>query len=268
MHIKHQVTALPRRAAPATTTASGVFKNIFMSTWLALAWLCCSAASAATSISALATPSSAVAPASVTLSVVVTADPDPVTVTQVEYFNGTTSLGVASGAPFSLNLPNLAAGTYAIVARATLSDPQSPALVSAPTPLTITDATTAGATVYYIQTDQLNTPRAVTDQGNALVWRWDSDAFGSTPSTATPFVFSLRFPGQTFDAETNLHYNYYRDYDPQTGRYIQSDPIGLTGGVNTYGYTNSTPINFIDPSGLTGVTRLYAVYSGTGRPAR
>jgi len=109
----------------------------------------------ATSIGALVTPSSAVAPASVTLSVVVTAAPDPVTVTQVEYFNGTTPLGVASGAPFSLNLSNLAAGTYAIVARATLSDPQSPALVSAPTPLKITGAATAGATVYYIQTDQL-----------------------------------------------------------------------------------------------------------------
>ena len=57
-------------------------------------------------------------------------------------------------------------------------------------------------------------------------------------------------PGQYFDAETGLHYNYFRDYDPKTGRYIEPDPIGLNGGMNLYGYILANPLNAIDPYGL------------------
>jgi len=64
------------------------------------------------------------------------------------------------------------------------------------------------------------------------------------------FDLPLRLPGQYFDKETNLHYNYFRDYDPAIGRYIQSDPIGLTGGVNTYAYVGSDPLHGVDPLGL------------------
>jgi len=60
----------------------------------------------------------------------------------------------------------------------------------------------------------------------------------------------LRFPGQYFDAETGKHYNYFRDYDPAIGRYIESDPIGLWGGISTYGYVGSNPLARIDPLGL------------------
>jgi RHS repeat-associated protein len=109
--------------------------------------------------------------------------------------------------------------------------------------------------VRYVHTDQLNTPRVITDENRLVVWRWNGDAFGSQPPDEAPtggarFVFNLRLPGQIFDSETGLHYNYYRDYDPQTGRYLESDPIGLDGGTNTYGYVGGNPLSYVDPEGL------------------
>ena len=80
----------------------------------------------------------------------------------------------------------------------------------------------------------------MTDQANRVVWRWDSaDPFGASLPDEDPdgdsvrFILNLRFPGQYYDRETGLHYNYYRHYDPSTGRYVESDPIGLKGGINT-----------------------------------
>jgi len=70
------------------------------------------------------------------------------------------------------------------------------------------------------------------------------------PSGLGTFDLPLRLPGQYFDKETNLHYNYFRDYDPSIGRYGESDPIGLRGGLNTYAYVGSTPLSAIDPLGL------------------
>jgi RHS repeat-associated protein len=62
----------------------------------------------------------------------------------------------------------------------------------------------------------------------------------------------LRFPGQYFDAETGNHYNYFRDYDPSTGRYIQGDPTGLAGGLNLYAYVGTNPLSLVDPFGQAG----------------
>ena len=75
--------------------------------------------------------------------------------------------------------------------------------------------------------------------------------FGGTTLAAANSVNSpFRLPGQTFDDETGLHYNYYRYYDPNTGRYLRPDPIGLQGGVNLYQYAGSNPVNMIDIWGL------------------
>ena len=113
---------------------------------------------------------------------------------------------------------------------------------------------TAGA--YLVQSDHLNTPRAILGAANAVVWKWDSDAFGTTaanenPSALGAFNYNLRFPGQYYDKETANHYNYFRDnYNPKIGRYMQSDPIGLRGGINTYAYTGSQPTKYTDSTGL------------------
>jgi len=114
----------------------------------------------------------------------------------------------------------------------------------------------AGETFTYLHVDHLNTPRLATDDAETIVWRWDSNAFGSTAANEDPdndsnaMVINLRFPGQYFDTETGLHYNYFRTYDPSTGRYLESDPIGLSGGLNTYGYVGGNPLSFVDPYGL------------------
>jgi RHS repeat-associated protein len=112
-----------------------------------------------------------------------------------------------------------------------------------------------GVSIYNIHTDHLDTPRVITDSVSGVVrWRWDGEPFGGgtvidNPSGAGVFEFNLRFPGQIAMAETGLQYNYFRDYDPSTGRYIQSDPIGLGGGLNTYAYVSGNPITNVDPTG-------------------
>ena len=90
-----------------------------------------------------------------------------------------------------------------------------------------------GLNLFYVHTDHLNTPRRVSrPSDNVVVWRWDSDPFGTTAANedpdgdSNPFVYGLRFPGSIFDAETGLHYNYLRDgAHAATGRYMQSDPL-------------------------------------------
>ena len=105
------------------------------------------------------------------------------------------------------------------------------------------------AGVYFIHPDHLGTPVAVTSSAGETVWRATIDPFGNANVTTSTVTMNLRFPGQYFDAETGVHYNYFRDYDPVVGRYLQSDPIGLEGGINTYAYTLNNPIRYTDPTG-------------------
>jgi len=121
--------------------------------------------------------------------------------------------------------------------------------------------------VYYIHTDHLGTPRRVSDSDtNTVVWKWGSDSFGATAANDDPdgngvaFEMNLRFAGQYYDSESGLHYNYFRYYDPKTGRYITADPIGAviyddkdddTPELNhLYAYVTNNPLKFIDPLGL------------------
>jgi RHS repeat-associated protein len=108
-----------------------------------------------------------------------------------------------------------------------------------------------GRSVAYVTPDQLGAPRFVTDAQHRKVWEWDHKPFGDTePLTADGFTYDLRFPGQIHDQESGLNYNMARDYDSKLGRYVQSDPIGLAGGVNTYGYVGQNPLWGSDRLGL------------------
>jgi RHS repeat-associated protein len=110
--------------------------------------------------------------------------------------------------------------------------------------------------LYFIHVDHLNTPRLVANAAGQTVWLWhQAEPFGNSvpdenPSGLGAFDLPLRFPGQRYDAETALHYNYYRDYDPSLGRYGESDPIGLKAGLNTYAYGLGAPLIYTDPEGL------------------
>jgi len=110
--------------------------------------------------------------------------------------------------------------------------------------------TQAAVQMYYLHNDHLGTPRVVTNQAHQVVWKGQLKPFGETKVDVEAINNHRRFPGQRFDIESRLYYNYFRDYDPTTGRYIQSDPIGLGGGMNTYAYVGNNPLMYSDPYGL------------------
>ena len=104
--------------------------------------------------------------------------------------------------------------------------------------------------VLYVHADHLASPQKMTDDTGAVVWDAAYTPFGQEASITGTAANDNRFPGQFHDTETALHYNYWRDYDPVLGRCIQSDPIGLAGGLNTYAYVGGNPITRIDRHGL------------------
>ena len=108
----------------------------------------------------------------------------------------------------------------------------------------------------YLELDHLGTPRQARRDGGAIVWRWESDGYGTSPANedpdgnGQPTTVNLRFPGQYYDEESGLHYNWHRYYVPRLGRYLSSDPIGTRGGFNLYAYVDNNPTTYIDPDGL------------------
>jgi len=116
----------------------------------------------------------------------------------------------------------------------------------------------ADGQVWHYVTDHLGTPQEMYDQDGEIVWAADFSAYGLTArSLAREVDNPIRFPGQYHDAESGLHYNRHRYYDPNVGRYITKDPIGLWGWLNEYAYVNGNPIQAVDPLGLrTGPVRL------------
>ena len=121
-------------------------------------------------------------------------------------------------------------------------------------------------TVAYVTADELGTPRAVSDGTGNILWAWPlgQNAWGEQQPISNGYTYNLRFPGQYYDAETGLVSNGFRDcYEPATGRYCESDPTGLDGGISTYTYVGDDPLDRIDPLGLAWYTIGYQ-YSTSG----
>ena len=104
--------------------------------------------------------------------------------------------------------------------------------------------------VLYYYNDHLGTPQALYNKQGQQKWQANYSAFGQAEIINNLVTQNLRFSGQYYDDESGLHQNFFRDYDPRIGRYIQTDPIGLRGGINTYAYVGGNPLVFIDPFGL------------------
>jgi RHS repeat-associated protein len=109
---------------------------------------------------------------------------------------------------------------------------------------------------YQVRTDHLGTPLELVNAANNVVWRAHYESFGNAvieddvDGDGNHIEFNVRLPGQYYDAESGLSYNLHRYYDPTTGRYVTSDPIGLRGGINTYAYVRNNPLRYTDPKGL------------------
>jgi RHS repeat-associated protein len=208
--------------------------------------------------------------------------PDGKLLTETVWFNG---MPIASLRPKGSN-----GGTPLGIGGTTTGNPSNGATAANANNVgTNTTTNRVNVEVFYIHPDHLGTPRVITRSTiatganapssstgaspgaiNKSVWRHDSDPFGTSLGNSQPtenpqlisgtqtivqagsFKQNLRFPGQLADGESGKHQNWNRDYDSAIGRYSTSDPIGLDGGITTYGYADLRPTRVIDPTGEAG----------------
>ena len=124
-------------------------------------------------------------------------------------------------------------------------------------------------TYHYLHTDHLYTPILATNKEGSITWKAVQEAFGAMSAlNQSRIIMNLRFPGQYYDAETGTHYNFHRDYKPNAGRYVQSDPIGLEGGINLFSYAKNNSLINTDSLGLlvkwSGAMHSFGAAAGIG----
>jgi RHS repeat-associated protein len=183
------------------------------------------------------------------------ADPDG-SIARVEFYNGSTLITTLTSAPYSFIWSGVPQGSYSLTAKAFDNN----GVPTTSTAVNVTVNPAAATTLYFINTDHLNSPRLITNAAGQAVWRLDhGEPFGDTPPDENPsglgaFEFPMRFPGQYFDKETNVAYNYNRDYDPAIGRYVEADPLITRGDTRfvteAYSYAADNSLTYIDPYGL------------------
>jgi RHS repeat-associated protein len=180
---------------------------------------------------------------------------------RVEFYVNGSLVNTDTAGPWSYAVSGLANGTYLLTAKAV--DQLGAETTTAPITITVGP----NPKLHFIHVDHLNTPRAIYDEQQQLRWKWEqTEAFGDSvpdenPSGFGAFEFALRFPGQYLDKESNRAYNFSRNYDMVIGRYVESDAIGLRGGLNTYLYVGAYPLGRVDPTGeviplLLGMTAI------------
>jgi len=218
--------------------------------------IACDSGGNAPTVSISAPTANAVFTAPASITVTANAQDTDGSVTQVAFYANGIPIGTDTTSPYTILWTSVPAGAYSLTAVATDNDGLQ--TTSAAVPITVT----AQKALYYIHADHLNTPRLVADATGTTVWRWDqAEPFGSNPADEDPdsnsvaFDLPLRLPGQYYDKETSLHYNFFRDYDPSLGIYKQSDPFGVRVALNTYTYVAASPLAATDVEGLASTPR-------------
>ena len=128
--------------------------------------------------------------------------------------------------------------------------PATGAIAGVPRPIAVVDAVnTASPATWWVHTDHLNRPVQMTDGSKATLWQATWLPFGAPQAITGTATLDARFPGQWFQLESGLHQNWWRHYDPNTGRYTQPDPLGFVDGPSVYGYANQSLLERFDLSG-------------------
>lgn len=131
------------------------------------------------------------------------------------------------------------------------------------TPVVMIDSTSGTPQTYYIHTGQIDEPLVMTGSSQAVVWNAYVEPFGQAQVFGTPSAgLDARLSRQWFEAETGLHQNWNREFDPSIGRYIEADPLGFEAGQNPYAYVENDPLNRSDPRGLDAVVNYWDSFTG------